>query len=465
MKTGFRRATLAAPLCLAAALALAPAPVSAQSTPTEIDWCNGGLFATVAVPPLEKTDVAALQSAAAMDWRNIDPSIFGTLFERGLGVMNFAKAMLDDATALARSYNEPLPPDIQRAYDQYALDAFRVHAVDYLLKPIRLARLKEALARAHPRRPQRLLHPDSRLEDPDPLFLGLPDRDDDHLPLGQAGRADQPLVVSVGHDESPDQPGRNPPRSTPDVVEPAVRSLEPDVERPGEVLAQVMAGARLEALVVLHQGFQRVGADGAGELFAVGLGTGQHRHGHPLLHEPAVEAKDEAGFGFRFGVGCVRGMTLLPQELGGPEKEPGPQLPPDHVGPLVHQKREVAPALDPFGEHGVDDGLGGGPDHQRLLQLLPAAVGDHRGLRRETLDVFGFLVQEALGDEQGEIGVLMAGFLEHPVERPLDLLPDGVAVGADHHAASYRAVIGQLRLDYQLVVPGGKIAGPGCQSF
>jgi type II restriction/modification system DNA methylase subunit YeeA len=49
-----------------------------------IAWFNGGLFATVAVPPLTREDVAALQRAAGMDWRNIDPSIFGTLFERGL---------------------------------------------------------------------------------------------------------------------------------------------------------------------------------------------------------------------------------------------------------------------------------------------------------------------------------------------------------------------------------------------
>ena len=34
------------------------------------------------------------------------------------------------------------------AYDAYAIRAFEVNAVDYLLKPIRLARLKEALARA-----------------------------------------------------------------------------------------------------------------------------------------------------------------------------------------------------------------------------------------------------------------------------------------------------------------------------
>jgi type II restriction/modification system DNA methylase subunit YeeA len=49
-----------------------------------IAWFNGGLFATIAVPPLERAELAALQHAADMDWRNIDPSIFGTLFERGL---------------------------------------------------------------------------------------------------------------------------------------------------------------------------------------------------------------------------------------------------------------------------------------------------------------------------------------------------------------------------------------------
>ena len=42
------------------------------------------------------------------------------------------------------------------AYDAYAIRAFEVHAVDYLLKPIRLARLKEALARASRPRPEAL---------------------------------------------------------------------------------------------------------------------------------------------------------------------------------------------------------------------------------------------------------------------------------------------------------------------
>jgi methylase of polypeptide subunit release factors len=49
-----------------------------------IGWFNGGLFAHVDVPALSPMDVAALRNAAALDWSAIDPSIFGTLFERGL---------------------------------------------------------------------------------------------------------------------------------------------------------------------------------------------------------------------------------------------------------------------------------------------------------------------------------------------------------------------------------------------
>ncbi|MDZ7652052.1 MAG: type IIL restriction-modification enzyme MmeI [Burkholderiaceae bacterium] len=49
-----------------------------------VPWFNGGLFASIDVPELSVLDVAALRDAAAMDWSAIDPSIFGTLFERGL---------------------------------------------------------------------------------------------------------------------------------------------------------------------------------------------------------------------------------------------------------------------------------------------------------------------------------------------------------------------------------------------
>lgn len=51
----------------------------------DIAWFNGGLFKNIDVPPLTAADLKALHRAAAdMDWRAIDPTIFGTLFERGL---------------------------------------------------------------------------------------------------------------------------------------------------------------------------------------------------------------------------------------------------------------------------------------------------------------------------------------------------------------------------------------------
>ena len=52
----------------------------------DIEWFNGGLFRQIAVPALTASDLEMLRAASAeMDWRAIDPTIFGTLFERGLG--------------------------------------------------------------------------------------------------------------------------------------------------------------------------------------------------------------------------------------------------------------------------------------------------------------------------------------------------------------------------------------------
>ena len=47
-----------------------------------------------------------------------------------------------------RKLDHPPAVIFTTAYDAYALKAFEVHAVDYLLKPIRLARLHDALMRA-----------------------------------------------------------------------------------------------------------------------------------------------------------------------------------------------------------------------------------------------------------------------------------------------------------------------------
>ncbi|MCO4055808.1 MAG: class I SAM-dependent DNA methyltransferase [Bosea sp.] len=50
----------------------------------EIEWFNGGLFDDATALPLTVTDIKTIARASEMDWSDIDPSIFGTLFERGL---------------------------------------------------------------------------------------------------------------------------------------------------------------------------------------------------------------------------------------------------------------------------------------------------------------------------------------------------------------------------------------------
>ena len=49
-----------------------------------VEWFNGGLFDDDTALPLEKADIDAVLAASNLDWSEIDPSILGTLFERGL---------------------------------------------------------------------------------------------------------------------------------------------------------------------------------------------------------------------------------------------------------------------------------------------------------------------------------------------------------------------------------------------
>ncbi len=50
----------------------------------DIEWFNGGLFEDSEVLPMEVKDLRLVLKSARRDWSVIEPSIFGTLFERGL---------------------------------------------------------------------------------------------------------------------------------------------------------------------------------------------------------------------------------------------------------------------------------------------------------------------------------------------------------------------------------------------
>ena len=49
-----------------------------------VAWFNGGLFDDAVALPLEREDIEVALKASALNWSEIDPSILGTLFERGL---------------------------------------------------------------------------------------------------------------------------------------------------------------------------------------------------------------------------------------------------------------------------------------------------------------------------------------------------------------------------------------------
>jgi len=64
-----------------------------------VPYFNGGLFDSDDVLPLDREEMKLLQKAAALDWGAIDPSIFGTLFERGLDP--------DKRAQLGKFYTDP----------------------------------------------------------------------------------------------------------------------------------------------------------------------------------------------------------------------------------------------------------------------------------------------------------------------------------------------------------------------
>ena len=62
-----------------------------MSSPTErmfgterIEWFDGNLFDGAEAIPLEATEIEVLRDVAKLDWAQVEPAIFGTLFERGL---------------------------------------------------------------------------------------------------------------------------------------------------------------------------------------------------------------------------------------------------------------------------------------------------------------------------------------------------------------------------------------------
>ena len=99
----------------------------------------------------------------------------------------------------------------------------------------------------------------------------------------------------------------------------------------------------------------------------------------------------------------VRTVRMVAQEKG---------VPYEHIPAMPHS--DEVKAINPLG-------------------LIPVMRHDGAFLR-ETLHVLCLLLEKAQRNEEGEVGVLVSRFLEHPVEHALHLLPEAVPPRLDHHA-------------------------------
>ena len=282
-------------------------------------------------------------------------------------------------------------------------------------------------------------------------------RDHDNLDGGHGGRQHQAVVVAVGHDDGADQAGGHPPGGLEGVGQLVVPAGVLDVKSPGKPVPEEVGGARLEGLSVVHHGLDGVGGLGPGKLLLVGLAALQHRDGQVLLAQAGIGVQLLAGFGLGLLPGFVHGVAFLPIEFQRAEEGPGGLLPPADRAPLVVQLGQVPVGLDDVGIVLTEEGLGGGADTEPLAQFLAAAVGDPGHLGGQALHVVLLLLEEALGDEHGHGHVLVAGFLEHPVQNLLNVFPDGPSVGPDHHAAPHRRIIDQLGFLHHVGIPAGKV--------
>ena len=263
----------------------------------------------------------------------------------------------------------------------------------------------------------------------------------------------------MGHDHRADQARGDAPRGGPAVLQRLVAALELDLEGLGEILAEVVRGAGLQRAAVAHQRFDRIGLRRAGKLLALALLAVDHRHRQHLLAHFLVERENRHRFCLRLFLRLVRGVAFLPEEFRGAQERPRHLFPAHDVGPLVDQHGQIAPRLDPFLIHHADDGFRRRPDDQLLGEVLVAAPGDPRHLRREAFDVLLLARQQAFRDQERKVRIDVAGGLDARVELALQVLPHRVAVRPDHHEALDRRVVGEFGLADDVEIPLRKVDG------
>ena len=278
-----------------------------------------------------------------------------------------------------------------------------------------------------------------------------------HLDGRDAGRQNKAVIVAVGHDDTADNAGGHAPGGLEGVLLLVVLVGEGDVELPGKAIAEEVAGAGLEGLLVVHHALDGVGIHRAGELLLVGLVASDHRHGKIVLTEIRIHLKLVQRLLPGLLLGGMEGVAFLPQKLSASQEGAGGLFPTEHRTPLVVQHGQVTPGMHNMAPVVAEKGLGGRTDAQALGQLLAAAYSDPGTLGGEALHMILLLLKQALGDEHGHGDVLVSVTLEHSVQLMLNVFPNRVTVGAHDKAALDAGVVNQLSLGTHIGEPLGKV--------
>ncbi len=120
-----------------------------------IDWFNGGLFDDDVIIPLKQDDILKLVNVARLNWSQIEPSIFGTLFERGLNPKKRSQlgAHYTDPQSIMRIVNpvivEPLLAEWSLEKEKIASLMTTVHSIDTSAKAADKKKATVALKEAH----------------------------------------------------------------------------------------------------------------------------------------------------------------------------------------------------------------------------------------------------------------------------------------------------------------------------
>ena len=258
-----------------------------------------------------------------------------------------------------------------------------------------------------------------------------------HHPLGGdvEGRRPGAVVVARGHYQPADGAGGEAPAGLIGAAQLVLTVGEGDAEGLGKAVPEIVAGARLQGLAVVHHALDGVGVLRPGELLLLGLVAAYHGHGQLRLAQLGVYLQHLPRLlqGL-LGRGVYR-VPLLPEEFAPAQEGAGGLLPAQHAAPLVVEAGQVAPGVHHMAPVLAEERLAGGADAQPLRQLLAAAHGHPGALGGKALHMVLLLLQQALRYEHGHGDVDMPRLLEAPVEEGLYVLPDGVAVRPQYEQA------------------------------